>query len=38
MGERFKMEMMALLTPEQKNQLEQRREQHRMKQAEPKSL
>ena len=39
MGERFKMrqEMMALLTPEQKNQLEQRREQHRMKQAEPKS-
>jgi periplasmic protein CpxP/Spy len=40
MGERFKMrqEMMALLTPEQKNQLEQRREQHRMKEAEPKSL
>ena len=40
MGERFKMrqEMMALLTPEQKNQLEQKREQHRMKQAEPKSL
>lgn len=39
MGERFKMrqEMMALLTPEQKNQLEQRREQHRMKQAERKS-
>lgn len=39
MGERFKMrqEMMALLTPEQKNQLEQRREQHRMKQAEGKS-
>ena len=40
MGERFRMrqEMMALLTPEQKNQLQQRREQHRMKQAEPKSL
>lgn len=39
MGERFKMrqEMLALLTPEQKNQLEQRREQHRMKQAERKS-
>jgi protein CpxP len=39
MGERFKMrqEMMALLTPEQKSQLEQRREQHRMKQAERKS-
>lgn len=39
MGERFKMrqEMMALLTPEQKNQLEQRREQHRMKRAERKS-
>jgi protein CpxP len=31
MGERFKMrqEMLALLTPEQKNQLEQKREQHR---------
>lgn len=40
MGERFRMrqEMTALLTPEQKNQLQQRREQHRMKQAEPKSL
>ena len=40
MGERFRMrqEMMALLTPEQKNQLQQRREQHRMKQAEGKSL
>ena len=39
MGERFKMrqEMMALLTPEQKNQLEQRREQHRIKKAERKS-
>jgi periplasmic protein CpxP/Spy len=39
MGERFKMrqEMMALLTPEQKNQLEQRREQHKMKRAERQS-
>jgi protein CpxP len=39
MGERFKMrqEMMALLTPEQKNQLEQRREQHKMKGAERKA-
>jgi protein CpxP len=39
MGERFKMrqEMMALLTPEQKNQLQEQREQHRMKQAEGKS-
>jgi protein CpxP len=39
MGERFRMrqEMMALLTPEQKNQLEQKREQHRIKQAERKS-
>jgi protein CpxP len=39
MGERFKMrqEMMAVLTPEQKNQLEQRREQHRMKQTERQS-
>jgi len=36
MGERFKMrkEMLALLTPEQKNQLKQLREQHKMKQAE----
>jgi periplasmic protein CpxP/Spy len=36
MGERFKMrqEMLALLTPEQKNQLEQMREQHKMKRAE----
>jgi len=36
MGERFKMrqEMAAVLTPEQKNQLEQMREQHKMKRAE----
>jgi len=39
MGERFKMrqEMMALLTPEQKNQLEQMREQHKMKSVERQS-
>jgi protein CpxP len=39
MGERFKMrqEMLALLTPEQKNQLEQRREQHKMKGTERQS-
>jgi periplasmic protein CpxP/Spy len=39
MGERFKMrqEMLALLTPEQKNQLEQMRERHKMKQAERQS-
>lgn len=36
MGERFKMrqEMTELLTPEQKNQLEQSREQHKMRRAE----
>jgi Spy/CpxP family protein refolding chaperone len=36
MGERFKMrqEMLALLTPEQKDQLQQMREQHKMKGAE----
>jgi periplasmic protein CpxP/Spy len=36
MGERFKMrqEMLALLTPEQKNQLQQMREQHKMKDTE----
>lgn len=36
MGERFKMrqEMMELLTPEQKNQLEQKREQHQTRRAE----
>ena len=39
MGERFKMrqEMLALLTPEQKNQLEQMREQHKMKGTERQS-
>jgi protein CpxP len=39
MGERFKMrqEMLALLTPEQKNQLEQLREQHKMKGTERQS-
>jgi len=39
MGERFKMrqEMVALLTPEQRSQLEQMREQHKMKRAERQS-
>ena len=39
LGERFKMrqEMLALLTPEQKNQLEQMREQHKMKGTERQS-
>jgi protein CpxP len=39
MGERFKMrlEMLALLTPEQKNQLEQMREPHKMKGTERQS-
>jgi periplasmic protein CpxP/Spy len=39
MGERFKMrqEMLALLTPEHKNQLEQIREQHKMKGTERQS-
>jgi Spy/CpxP family protein refolding chaperone len=39
MGERFKMrqEMRALLTAEQKNQLEQMREQHKMKGTEQQS-
>jgi protein CpxP len=39
MGERFKMrhEMLALLTPEQKNQLEQMREKHQLKGTERQS-
>ena len=39
MGERFKMrqEMMAVLTAEQKNQLQQMREEHKMKKAERQS-